>query len=105
LLHPEEQALLRRLAVFTGGCSVEAVEAVCGGADVPDGDLIERLGGLVDQSLLRRQSDEDGEPRLAMLETVREYAAERLTAAGEVAAVEERHAAYYLALAEAARAR
>jgi predicted ATPase/DNA-binding XRE family transcriptional regulator len=102
LLSPPGRALFRRLAVFAGGCTVEAAEAV---AD-PDGrlDAFAGLAELVDGSLLR---EEDGpgaeahpEPRFGMLETVREYALERLAEAGEWAATRRRHAAWCLAFAE-----
>ena len=76
LLAPEEQALFRRLAVFVGGCTVEAVAGVCG----PDGELavLAGLTSLVDQSLLQVEESANGEPRFRMLETVREFALEQL---------------------------
>jgi predicted ATPase/transcriptional regulator with XRE-family HTH domain len=100
LLSASEQALFRRLGVFAGGCTLAAVEAVCGertGVDVLNG-----LGSLVDQSLLRNEDGPDGEPRFLMLATVREFALERLGAAGEEPAARTAHAADYLGLAEAA---
>jgi predicted ATPase/DNA-binding XRE family transcriptional regulator len=108
LLDPAEQALFRRLAVFAGGCSLEAVEAVCGpGADerVESGAL-ETLVSLVDNSLLVARSEtfahqQHEEPRFTMLETIREYALERLTSSGEVDQAQRRHAQYYVELAEA----
>jgi predicted ATPase len=101
LLHPGEKALLRRLAVFAGGCTVEAVEAVCPAGVGLETDVLGWLGELVDQSLLQRHSARE-EPRVGMLETVREFALEQVAAAGELPALERRHAEYYLALAEAA---
>jgi predicted ATPase len=101
LLHVGEQALLRRMAVFAGDCTVEAVEAVCGADLDLNGDLLKWLEALVDKSLVRRQ-DAGGDVRVGMLETVREFALEQLATAGEVAALERGHAEYYLALAEAA---
>jgi predicted ATPase/class 3 adenylate cyclase len=99
LLPPDEQALFARLGVFAGGCALEAAEAVCGAeGDLPL-DVLEGLGSLVDESLLRQEEQPDGEPRFAMLETVREYALERLAAAGQAEAARRRHAAYYQALA------
>ena len=83
LLEPEEQALFRRLAVFAGGASFEAVEAVAN----PDGDL-DVFGGLerlVEHSLLRQEEGSDGEPRFTMLETIREFAQDELARSGEEA--------------------
>jgi predicted ATPase/class 3 adenylate cyclase/DNA-binding NarL/FixJ family response regulator len=97
LLDSAEQALLRRLAVFLGGCTLGAAEAI---ADQPD--ALARLGALEEKSLLRVVEQPSGEPRVAMLETIREYGLERLAELGEVEAVRRLHAAYYLAVAEAA---
>ncbi len=93
LLGDEEKALLRRLAVFAGGCTLEAAEAVCG-----DGvDVLDALGSLVDKSLVRRH---EGEPeRFGMLEVVREFALERLEADGEAEAARLGHARYFAGLA------
>jgi predicted ATPase/DNA-binding CsgD family transcriptional regulator len=90
LLGETEQALFRGLSVFAGGCTLEAVEAVCGG------DLA-TIGSLVDGSLVRS----DGE-RFAMLETIREYAIEALDASGDPGGVRRAHAAYYLGVAREA---
>jgi non-specific serine/threonine protein kinase len=96
LLTPDEQALFRRMAVFVGGCTLEAAETVAGdGADVLDGVL-----SLAARSLLWQTQEPDGEPRYRMLETVREYGLERLAESGEEAAVRDRHAAWCLCLAE-----
>jgi predicted ATPase len=81
LLHPGEKALLRRLAVFAGGCTVEAVEGVCPAGMGLEADVLGWLGELVDKSLMQRQTA-GGEPRVGMLETVREFALEQLAAAG-----------------------
>jgi non-specific serine/threonine protein kinase len=99
LLTADEQRLFRCLAVFAGGCRLDAAEWVMGdGFPVLDG-----IASLVAKSLMR-QEEEDGEPRYLMLETVREYGLERLEASGEAGAVGQRHADYYLALAAAAAA-
>ena len=93
LLDDAEQTLFRRLSVFAGGCTLEAVEAVC------DGDL-DTIGSLVDESLVRS----DGE-RIAMLETIREYAIEALDASGDAKNVRRAHAEHYLDLARTAAPR
>lgn len=111
LLDEEEQRLFRRLAVFVGGFGVRVAEAVCNevgdiGVEVDDHAAIEVLEGLealVDKSLLRHlEQTEEGDSRLGMLETVREYALEQLEASGEANAIRRRHADYYLELAERA---
>jgi predicted ATPase len=100
LLCPEEQVLFARLAVFAGTHSLEAAEAVCD----PDGDLdaFQGLESLLEKSLLRRAGDAGGDPRLLILQTIQEYACERLEASGEAGAVRGRHAEYFLTLAETA---
>jgi predicted ATPase len=111
LLNPAEQALFRRLAVFAGGCTLEAVEDVCGSEaeEQVESSVLEALASLVDNSLLVSLSgsstfqEEDEEPRFTMLETIREYALERLEASGEVEEAQRKHAHYYLALAEPAQ--
>jgi predicted ATPase/class 3 adenylate cyclase len=100
LLDAAEQVLSRRLAVFAGGCTLEAAEAVCNSAADLEVDVFDGLASLVDKSLLRQAEVPDGEPRFAMLETVREFGLERLAASGEADAVRRAHAAFYLALAE-----
>jgi len=104
LLSPEEHAQFRRLSVFVGGSTLEAAEAVADlGGDVGVG-VLDGLASLVDKSLLREEDGPGGEPRFAMLETIREFALEQLAASGETVEVQRRHAAFYLALAEAADA-
>ncbi len=102
LLSPKEQPLFRRLAVFVGGFTLEAAEAVVGGALDPGVDPFEAVASLVDTSLLRQENGPTGEPRYRMLEMVREFGLERLAASGEEAAVRAAHAAHFLALAERA---
>jgi predicted ATPase/class 3 adenylate cyclase len=100
LLLPEDQVLFRRLAVFAGGATFEAIEAVTD----PDGslDVFGELERLLEQSLLRQEEGPDGEPRFSMLETIREFGLEQLEASGEVEAIRQRHGAFYLALVEQA---
>jgi predicted ATPase/class 3 adenylate cyclase len=100
LLDAEEKALFRRLAVFVGGCTLDAAEALCNVAGDLELDVLEGVASLVDKSLLRQQEQAEGEPRFQMLETIREYALECLTASGEGEAARRAHADYYLALAE-----
>jgi predicted ATPase/class 3 adenylate cyclase len=105
LLEAGEQALFRRLAVFAWGCTLEAAEAVCQALDnlaAGAGQVLDGVASLLDKSLLRQQEQASGEPRFRMLETIRGYGLECLTASGEEAAVRRVHADYYLALAEAA---
>ncbi|MET8907177.1 BTAD domain-containing putative transcriptional regulator [Micromonospora sp. NPDC004551] len=95
LLDDGERALWRRLAVFAGGATLEAVERVCA-----DAQVLDRLSALVDKSLV--VAGGTGEPRYRMLETIREYGLDRLAEAGEVDRVRRAHAAEYLVLAETA---
>ena len=109
LLPAREQALFARLGVFAGTFSLPAAEAVCGDARDADpdpgraGPVLDTLGSLVDSSLVRADT-RCGEPRFALLETIREYALERLHEGGGWAGAHDRHAAYFLALAEPAEA-
>jgi predicted ATPase/DNA-binding CsgD family transcriptional regulator len=101
LLDATDKLLFQRLAVFAGGCSLEAATAICA-ADGRLPQVLERLASLIDKSLLRQETGSDGEARFAMLETIREYAVDRLAASGEHYIVQRRHAVYFLALAERA---
>jgi predicted ATPase/class 3 adenylate cyclase len=100
LLDPEERRLFARLAAFAGGWSLDAAEEVCApglGIDVLDG-----LGTLVDNSLIRRRRTRDDETRFRMLETIREFAGERLASSGEDEEIRRRHALFVRDLAEEA---
>ena len=96
LLDERERALLRRLAVFAGGWTLEAAEAVGAGGDIVTSDVLELLTGLVEKSLVEFETA--GE-RYRLLETVRQYAQEQLDASGEGDETRSRHVAFYLALA------
>lgn len=99
LLSPTEQMLFARLSLFAGGWTFEAAERVCN----EDGslDLIEELASLVDKSLVRQEGED--EPRFSMLETIREYAAEKLNEQGESDGIRDAHARYFLSQAEEAQ--
>jgi len=102
LLTEEEKTLFGRLSVFSGGRTLEAVEEICD----PQGDIdaLEVVGSLLEKSLLRREEGEGEESRFVMLETVQEYAREKLEEGGEAKEVKRAHAEYFLALAEEANA-
>ena len=100
LLNEAEQKLFRRLSVFIGGSTLEAAEAICNtGSDLGVG-LFDGLSSLLDKNLVQRVDRSDSEARFTMLETIREYALEWLSASGEEAATRRAHAAYCLVLAE-----
>ena len=100
LLDAKAQRLFRRLSVFVGGCTLEAVCAALD-AETTAVSVLDGVASLVDKSLLHQTEQVDGEPRYVMLETIREYGLECLQACGELEAVRRAHAAYYLRLAEA----
>ena len=100
LLNPDEQTLFRRLSVFTGGCTLEGVEAVCDTKGDLGIDVLDGMTSMVDKSLTQHVEQADTETRFRMLSTIREYALERLTESHDEAATRRAHAAYYLVLAE-----
>jgi predicted ATPase/class 3 adenylate cyclase len=118
LLSENEKRLFARLGVFVGGWTIEAAEAVCNWTEVqglrtelpdlaapvlsPQSSVLNAIAALADHSLVRQNEGPDGEPRFSMLETIREYALERLAASGEAEEMRRRHADYFLALAEEA---
>ncbi len=111
LLEEGERQLFRRLSVFAGGFTLEAVEAVCvfaAASTVSSSEadagaaVLEQLAQLLDKSLVQPQQSVGGEPRFTMLETIGEYAQEQLEASGEAATVQQRHADYFLRLSEEA---
>ncbi|HLL79102.1 MAG TPA: tetratricopeptide repeat protein, partial [Ktedonobacteraceae bacterium] len=101
LLNAQEQCLFRRLAIFTDGATLPAIEAICASPDQDAGTLsiMNTVASLIDKSLLRRV-DDGCEPRFLLLETIREYGLEQLMASGEMEQVREAHSLYYLRLAE-----
>jgi predicted ATPase/DNA-binding CsgD family transcriptional regulator/transcriptional regulator with XRE-family HTH domain len=106
LLTPQEQRLFRQLSVFVGGCTLQAAEAVCHEEHAESEDLLGVLEGsasLVDKSFVLQTAREGNEPRLLMLETIREFGLECLEACGETATVRHAHARYYLGLAQEAQ--
>jgi predicted ATPase/class 3 adenylate cyclase len=97
LLDDGDRRVFAAFATFVGGATFDAIEAVCA---QPDLDLFECLASLVDKSLVRRADGADGEARFSMLDTIRDYAAERLESSGQRDVLRERHAEWYLGLAE-----
>src|SRR5271165_192928 len=103
LLNAAEQTLFRRLSVFIGGCTLEAVEAVEAVCDTKGDlglDVLDGMASMVDKSLAQQVEQDTAEARFLMLSTIREYAMERLAESGEEPATRRAHAAYYLVLAE-----
>jgi predicted ATPase len=100
LLSPAEQKLFRRLSVFVGGCNLEGAEAVCDTKGDLDLDLLDGMASMVDKSLVQQVEQARGESRFMMLETIREYALEKLEASEEESLTKRAHAAYCLVLAE-----
>jgi predicted ATPase/serine/threonine protein kinase len=100
LLSTAEQKLFRRLSVFVGGCTLEGAEAVCDTKGDLDLDLLDGMASMVDKSLMQQVEQANGESRFVMLETIREYAQEKLEASLEEALTKRAHAAYCLVLAE-----
>jgi predicted ATPase/class 3 adenylate cyclase len=98
MLDAAEQRLLARLAAFAGGWDLEAAEDICGGRQGLD--VLDGLSSLLEKSLIRRQDDIGGEPRYGMLETIHEYASEKLAESGEKSSMLQRHAEFFRALGE-----
>jgi len=100
LLNGAEQTLFRRLSVFRGGCTLEAVEAACDTKGDLGLDVLDGMASMVDKSLVQQVEQVDKETRFFMLSTIREYALERLAESADESATCRAHAAYYLVLAE-----
>jgi predicted ATPase len=100
MLGRSEKKLFRRLSVFVGGCTLSAVEAICG--DALGIDVLDGLSSLVDKSMLRQKEQSKTEKRFKMFETIREFSREQLLASVETESVERRHALFFLELVERA---
>ncbi|MGH9761559.1 MAG: AAA family ATPase, partial [Blastocatellia bacterium] len=102
LLDESEKRLLARLSVFAGGFSLEAAEAVCGASEGRSADVLDGISSLADWNLIAEQKGHkiQGQTRFYMLETIREYAQERLLFSGEADEIRSRHAQFFLRLAE-----
>ena len=102
LLSEDEKKLFRRLSVFAGGWTLEALEAVGVGGGVEEGEVLELLSGLVEKSLVVTSGSDDGVVRHRLLEPIRQYALGKLEVSGEAEAARRAHATYFLSLAERA---
>ena len=102
LLNAEEQGLFRCLAVFVGGCTLETFEEIYAAVRAGKSSVLDGAASLIDKSLLQQVESEGREPRLLMMETIREYALDALAASGEMEAAQQAHAACFLRLAEEA---
>lgn len=100
LLNPEEQRLFARLGVFVGGWVLNAAERVCNAEGDLPGDMVDRLDSLLDHNLIQKNVTNNGAARFGMLETLREYALQRLAASGELEMLRQYHAECYLAYIE-----
>jgi predicted ATPase/DNA-binding CsgD family transcriptional regulator len=98
LLEADEQVLFRRLSVFAGGCTIDAAEIVCGAVEGSSLTVLDGLASLAGKSLLERSVTDDRNPRFVMLETIREFGWEQLTASGESEAVRQAHSSWCLDL-------
>jgi DNA-binding CsgD family transcriptional regulator/tetratricopeptide (TPR) repeat protein len=101
LLSEQEQIVFRRLSVFAGGCTLEAVEMVCAGESIEEHEILDVLSLLVEKSLVLME-ERDGEARYRLLETIRQYGQDRLSQMGELALARRRHRDWCIELAERA---
>jgi predicted ATPase len=100
LLNPAEQKFFRRLSVFSGGCTLEAAEAVCDAKGDLGLEALDGMASMVDKSLAQHVEQTESETRFFMLSTIREYALERLAESDDESVIRRAHAAYFLVLAE-----
>ncbi|MBV9231360.1 MAG: tetratricopeptide repeat protein [Chloroflexi bacterium] len=103
LLSEQEQQLFRRLSIFAGGCTFEALVALSEALGDGRDQVLDTVTALIDKSLVQQVEPAEGEPRLTLLETLREYGLECLTRSGERAIIRQAHAFYYLTLAQEAK--
>jgi non-specific serine/threonine protein kinase len=99
-LSTQERILLQRLSVFAGGCTLDAIEQVCGGDGIAREQIVDGLSSLVNKSLVVAETLKPGEARYAMLETIRQYAGDKLSESGEGEAIRNRHLDYFLKFAQ-----
>jgi predicted ATPase/DNA-binding CsgD family transcriptional regulator len=100
LLNDDERLLLQRLAVFVGGCTLAAAEAVCSGSGLETSRVLDRLAALVDKSMVSADRKAGQETRYSLLETVRQYAREKLNDSGDSHRMHSRHLDFYRSFAE-----
>lgn len=103
LLSPQEQMLFRRLSVFAGGCSLATAKAICTGDGIDGEQLLALLSSLVNKSLVAAETLRPGDARYTLLETIRQYAAEKLRGSGEGTAIRDHHLRCFLNLTEEAK--
>lgn len=99
-----ERLLWSRIAVFVGGCELDAIEGVCTDEELPESDLLDVVAGLIDKSVLTRDESQGEFARYRMLESIREYGLERLSESGDYEATRRRHLAWYQKLVARVRA-
>jgi len=102
LLSEQARTLFCRLCSFAGGCTLESAEAVCAGEGIEEGEVLELLSHLIDQSLVHMQEERSGDARYRLLEVIRQFGREKLEIKGEAIVLSRRHRDWYLGLAEQA---
>ncbi len=102
LLDTQEKQLFRQISIFRGGCTLEAIEAIFGSGQEQTLHIVNVVSSLLDKSLLQQTEQEDRQPRLAMLDTIREYGQDCLRESGETEECQRAHALYYLGVVEEA---
>ena len=102
LLDEDERRILNRLSIFAGGATLEAAESVCAGEGIDPREVLDGLSRLVDKSLVVAERHEEGGTRYRLLETIRQYAVEKLRDSGEINSSEDRHLNYFVQWAEKA---